>query len=197
MKRHAHCRVVSVLGAAFLLLPTCVAAHAEPTGNNPSLASRLTVQAGALYNRTNAEVASHVRATGLGGSVDLSDLEADDNHFSPYFSARWRAAPRWHFEVSYHNIQQDGRRGETREINFGDVVIPVGWNVSTDLDVNFFSGVAGYSFLKGSNYEFGGMIGIDVYSASAKISGSGFIGGVSDTRTAKESLTIPIPTLGL
>ncbi len=192
-----HRRWIAVLGATLMLFATCVAVDAEPASSNPSLTSYFTVQAGALYNRTDAEVGSHLRNSGAGGSIDLSDLGAGENHFSPYLSARWRATPRWHFEVSYHNISQNGRKGAKREINFADIVIPIGWNVSTDLDVSFFSGAVGYSFLKGRSYEFGGMVGLDVYSASAKISGSAFVGGATATRTAKESITIPVPTLGV
>jgi hypothetical protein len=84
---------------------------------------------------------------------------------------RWRATSRWHFDLAYQNLRQDGQRGAATQIGFSTISVPVGWNVATELDVDFYSAVAGYSFFRGANYELGGIIGLDVYNASARIEG--------------------------
>ncbi len=183
--------------AVLLAMPSSLEAGEGARVQNPSLTSTVVLQAGALYNQTDAEVGSRVRGTGVGGSIDLSDLGADNEHISPHFSLRWRATSRWHFDLAYQNLRQDGQRGAATQIDFSTISIPVGWNVATELDVDFYSAVAGYSFFRGANYELGGIIGLDVYNASARVQGSIFAGRARLTRAAEADITVPVPTLGI
>jgi len=164
---------------------------------NPSLVATIVISAGVSYQQADAKVSSRNKISGNGGSVDLSDLGAKEEHVSPDLRMRWRFSDRWHLDLGYQNLLLDGRRGASSQINFGDISIPVGWSVATDLEVDLFSIAVGYSFFRNDHYDFGGLLGLDVLSASAEVSGSIGVGNLQTTRSAKISATVPIPTIGL
>lgn len=107
-------------------------------------------------------MASRINATGEGGRADLSDLGADDNYISPFFSLRWRPFPRWRWDFSYQNLKLDGLREATSQINFDDITMPVGWNVRSELTIHLYSATVGYAFYRAPNAELGGLVGLHV-----------------------------------
>lgn len=164
---------------------------------NPSLTARWVFSAGATLASSDAEVSSFVKGTGVGGSVDLSMLGVDEDYVSPFFALRYRPSSRWRWDFSYQNLRLDGERGATNQIDFGNITIPVGWNVSSDLKADFYSATVGYSFYRTPNAELGGFLGLSVLDFSANIEGRLNIGNSAQRQAAGISEVLPVPMLGL
>jgi hypothetical protein len=186
-----------VLAAGWLIGVSSGAIAQEAGSLNPSLNARWTFTGGALYVRSDAEVASTIKETGQGGRVDLSTLGADKDYVSPFFMLRYRANKRWRFEFSYQNLDLNGHRGASTEINFNDVTIPVGWDVRSDLKIHQYSASVGYAFYRMPNAELGALVGVHVLDASAGIRGSAYVNNVQVERSGTISEIVPAPTLGL
>jgi hypothetical protein len=186
-----------VVAAVFTFGASAIARADEAGSSNPSLKARWLFTAGALYIRPDAEVASIVKESGNGGRVDLSTLGADEDYVSPFFMLRYRANQRWRFEFSYQNLDLNGHRGATTEINFNDVTIPAGWDVRSDLTMHQYSVSAGYALYSAPNAELGVALGVHILDASAGIRGSAYINNVQVERSGKISEVFPAPTIGL
>jgi hypothetical protein len=188
---------VAILSLGFWATSCSGAAAQAVEAANPSLASRWAFAAGALFNRSDAEVASTLKSSGAGGRLDLSTLGVDENDTSPFLAARYRLNTRWRFDFSYQNLHIDGQRGATTDVEFGSITIPTGWDVSSGLSLDMYSASAGYAFYRTTDTEIGAMLGVHVLDASASIRGSLFAVNTTLVRSQGIGIVVPAPTVGL
>jgi hypothetical protein len=189
----------NMLLAVFCLMFTQLAEASEPSSNhasNPSLQDGWQIRGGAIYYLADGSAGSTINATGAGGELDLSQLGVDNNYVSPTLMVRWRVDRRWRFELAYENLYLSGQRGASTTIDFDDISIPVGWEVRSSVKIEMYAARAGYAFYTSSNSELGAMVGLDVFDASARISGAATVGATA-TASAGIAERLPVPTVGL
>jgi hypothetical protein len=188
-----------LLAAVFCLAFAPLADASELDSNralNPSLQNGWQIRGGAVYNTADATVGSTIRSTGQGGKVDLSQLGVDDDYVSPTLLVRWRTNRRLRFDFAYENLYISGHRSASTTIEFDDITIPVGWDVRSNLKVEMYAARAGYAVYTSPNSELGIMLGVNVFDASARISGAVTVGATA-TASASIAETLPVPTIGL
>jgi hypothetical protein len=185
------------LSLGLLVMPCTGTAAQAGEASNPSMASRWAFTAGALFNHSDAEVASTLKNSGAGGRVDLSTLGVDENYTSPFLAARYRLNERWRFDLSYQRLDVDGQRAATYDVEFGSMTIPTGWDVSSELSLDMYSASAGYAFYRTPDIEFGAALGVHVLDASASIRGSLSAVNTALVRSQGIGIVVPAPTVGL
>jgi len=160
--------VVAVLSASAPL--TCSAD--VDWGLNHALNDTLAFEFGALY-AAKASNTAQLNSTklGVGTNVNFQDLLGMDSWaWGPDVAARWRMSEKWRLEASYFWISQNGTKGISQDIQWGDVVFPVNTQVTSKLNFSDFRTSVGWSFYKTSDKELGVGLGLHVLSYQASLS---------------------------
>jgi len=160
--------IVAVLSASAPL--TCSAD--VDWGLNHALNDTLAFEFGALY-AAKASNTAQLNSTklGVGTNVNFQDLLGMDSWaWGPDVAARWRMSEKWRLEASYFWISQNGSKGISQDIQWGDVVFPVNTQITSKLNFSDFRTSVGWSFYKTSDKELGVGVGLHVLSYQASLS---------------------------
>ncbi len=159
--------------------------------SHPALNDRFYIGAGVFAPKTSTEARLDSTLLGVGASVDFERaLGLQTNKSVPNFLARWRFTERWRVEAEYFELNRQGEKNLTQDIQWGDAVFPVGATVTSKFDFSDTRVSVGYSFFKSADKELGFALGAHVtrYDASMTSNGIGTQGG---------AVTAPLPVLSV
>ena len=109
----------------------------------------------------------------------------------------WRISPRHHLRGSWFRFDREVSRRVTREVEFGDIVIPLEAEVSADLDTSIWELAYEYAFLHRDNYEVAASIGVHAISFDLSVAASLGSSGFFETRAENAETSSPLPVFGL
>ncbi len=112
-----------------------------------------------------------------GDDVDLErDLDFPNTTTQGYLEAFWRLGRRHQVSVNWTRIRRDGGATLQDDIEWGDVIFPVGVELAGTNDSDFVSGAYRFSLLKNEKFEIGPAIGIGHVWIDASLTGQVQIG---------------------
>jgi hypothetical protein len=158
---------------------------------HPALQDRWTLELGAYTPKVKTTATLNNATQGAGTTVSFEDeLGLSDRETMGTFLARMRLGERWRIEAEYFSLDRSGSRAIARTINWGGTVYNVGTVVTSEFNSDIFRLSGGYSFIKNTQYEVGGTLGLHVtdFTASLAAAGVGAKGG---------DALAPLPTIGM
>ena len=109
--------------------------HGEPL--HPYLEWRHYFSFGVYEQEMEAEV-SESRGPLPTLSVNLEDLEVDDEHTDISLAYQYRFGERWALVTAFNRFQGDGRLGRDRSFSVGPVDVPLGVGLETDIEIDTY-----------------------------------------------------------
>lgn len=159
--------------------------------------SNAFLQLGGFLMTTDTSVRLDGSTRRTGTEIDLErDLGFDDaNRFR--FDGLWRISPRHHLRGQWFRLDRSGERSASRDVDFGDIVIPVNASVSADLNTWVGELAYEYAFKRGKNHEIAASIGAHMISFDLELAAT--LGGPGNlqTRSEKADTSAPLPVVGL
>jgi hypothetical protein len=157
----------------------------------------LTLNLGGIVNQFDTSVSINgggvqgtpINLEGQGLQKSLSSLQA---------SGTWRITERNRVDALYFGAKRSGSRQSTRDITVGGQVIPAGFNVSAETKDQFLVADYRYSFMKSSELELAGLVGLYGGWFDFNVSGAGTRPGAAAPVTigTSSSTTVPLPIVG-
>ena len=166
----------------------------QAQGDDPLIDSNVLLELGGFLISSETEVRLDGEFS-TGTEIDLErDLGLEDaDRFR--FDGLWRITPRHHLRGAYYALDRDAERRIDRELEFGDIVIPVQGEVSANVDTSIAQLSYEYAFARGDRYEIAGSFGVHWISFDLGVSASLF--GGSFTREESADTDAPLPVIGL
>ncbi|MFC1858601.1 hypothetical protein ACFL9U_11355 [Thermodesulfobacteriota bacterium] len=174
----------------FLLISLAPFAFAEEK-ENPW--SRFGFNLGGTLIATDGSV--RLGAKGLGLTVDVNDfLGLDTSTYSVRADGYWRFTQnrRHRLDFAYYGLRQSGTSTLLRNIDIGDLNLPLGTTVDTSLKMDVFRLGYSYSFFKDDRMDLGIGAGLFVLPISFELTASGLANGFEEA-----DITAPLPVVGL
>jgi hypothetical protein len=179
---------IGVLCACML---SAAGAYAQDSGSMPW--EKGSLQVGGFISYTNSELRLDSPTLGIGTVVDLEDALGLDSDVSSYrLDGLYRlgSSRRHQVEVHYYVSDRDGSKVTDRALQIGDLVIPAGTGVTSNLDMWFLNVDYSYAFLQDDRVRLAGAIGLHTTNIDFSIATSG--GSVEE-----EAITAPLPVVGV
>ena len=131
-------------------------------------------------------------------SIDLEDLEVDDEHTDVSLAYQYRFGERWAMVAAFNRFQGDGKFGRNRSFSFGPLDFPFGVGVETEIEIDTYVLDLLYRAYRSSRAEISVGAGIHAFDFYTSISAF----GQAVTNVREESLEIdefvaPLPNLRL
>jgi hypothetical protein len=168
------------------------------SGVNPTLNESFTFRLGAVFLDGEVTANSQLKGEPAHGEINFDDVGLNGTETSPYVGARWRFANSWKLDLEYFGFKPNGSGTAETDLEFGDILIPVGVTARSDFDLNLYSVSVGWSFLRSEQAELGIGLGLHVADTKIELAGAGYVGGVA-VPVAKDSadVTAPLPNVRL
>jgi hypothetical protein len=159
--------------------------------------SNVLLQFGGYLMSTDTTVRLDGTTARTGTEINLEDdLGFDDaNRFR--FDGLWRITPRHHLRGVWFRYDREATRRADREVDFGDIVIPLQAEISADLDTSIWELAYEYAFLHREKYEIAGSFGVHAISFDLGLEASLGVGGGIQTRAERAETSAPLPVFGL
>lgn len=142
-----------------------------------------------------------VSKNGLGASVNFRDLlDMPENANIIRASAKYKFNAKHSLEFSYYSIDNDSRIKIDQELNWGDINVKAGAEVSSYFNTDIYKLNYNYSFYQTSKIDLLLRIGLHVTSIDTGFSANGNvdINGTNEyTEVNNVNITAPLPVLGL
>ena len=182
---------------AIVILVVLSAGRLAAQRDDSLIDSNLILQLGGYLVSTDTQVRLDGTIAGSGTEIDLEeDLGFDDaNRFR--LDGLWRISPRHHLRGAWFQFDRDTSRQITRDLEFGDIVIPVQAEVSADLDTSIWELAYEYAFLHRENYEVAAFLGVHAISFELAVQASLGTSGLLQTRAERAETSSPLPVVGL
>lgn len=169
------------------------AAMAAETDKETSPWERYSANLGIFLATTNSS--ARVGSTSAGVEFDLEDtlgLGSGNNAFRAGFAWRFTENRRHRIDFSWFRLKKDGSRVLSRDLETDNITIPAGSTVNSEIKLDLYRAAYSYSFFQDDRFDLAVIGGLYVAPMSITINGtSGFTG------TVDQSLTAPLPVLGL
>ena len=137
-------------------------------------------------------------------TIDLENfLGLSENESVARLDGYWRFAKKHRLGFGYYGLRRDVTHGLSGDIDIGGQVWPYGAQVSTELNMDFFTLAYAYSFYQNEKWEIAGTIGAFWVSAETTIALAASIGcpGIdcieASERFESETVEAPLPLIGL
>jgi hypothetical protein len=154
---------------------------------------RFSVSAGAALLANMTSTVQVTGDAGVGTILDLEDaLDVDENETTARVDATFSFNERHRLDMSYYDIRRDGSTsGLADDIVFGDITIPAGSVVSTEIDTRILKLAYRYNFVTEERTVIGASFGIHSMGID--------LGLRSRALAVSESFRqeLPLPLLGL
>jgi hypothetical protein len=149
---------------------------------------------GGFLLSTDTTIRLDGETAGSGTEIDLErDLGFEDaDRFR--FDGLWRISPRHHLRGAWFEMNRDAERRVERNVEFGDIVIPISSEVTADLSTSIAQLSYEYAFLRRDSYEIAGSIG--VHRVRFELDLSATVGSFQ-TRSDTAETSAPLPVIGL
>lgn len=126
------------------------------------------------------------------------DLGLSERKTLPWFLAGVRTAERWRIQLECFSLRRSGTRTLSRDIAWGDSVHPASAKLSSEFDSDVLRLSAGYSFVRSSSIEIGGVLGLHTTRFRLALASQVSVGNATGSGQAEaEEATVPLPTVGL
>jgi len=144
---------------------------------------------------------TNLRLNGSAPGDDVNferDLDLPNTTTQGYLEAFWRIGRRHQVSLNFTRVRRDGGSVAIQEdIEWGDVVFPVGVEVQGTNDTDFLSGAYRFSLYKNDKFEIGPAIGLGYVWIEASLSGQVQIGDeLSGVETVAGSASSPTGDIG-
>jgi hypothetical protein len=186
------------LAAGTLLMVASGTASGQAQG---LLDNRLVVNLGLFV------VGTDVEANLNGQSVNNPAIDFDQTFGKARDATRgrldvlWRINPRHHLRFLYFRNDSSRNRAIDRDIQWGDYTFQAGANVDSRIKYQIFELAYEYAFLRAPSYEVAVGAGLHVGRLTTRLSGNaavtGAVGGAVSFQTQDNSVTAPLPVVGL
>jgi hypothetical protein len=190
---------LAALTLTLLFTPPSMAASDEPIKFGED---RFKLSAGGFFPGFSSEMTIDIMADGENKTIDVEDdlgLKSSTNTFR--VDGYWRVGPRHRITVGYYALNRSGTRVLETDIEWEDVVYPVGVNIDSQVDFDVVPISYAYSFLKRENWEIAASIGVHWMKIDTNIEGQAFVDGDGDDVLTVEregsDVSGPFPLLGL
>ncbi len=153
-------RVLSGLGA--LLVGLCVNSIALAQNSEiDAFGERFSLRAGVMYSNQDTQLRLDGDSV-LGISVDLEDFFDLDEELNSVFQflGRWRFADRHRIGLEYYRFDRGARSVLQQDWSGDNIEASAGASAETTLDIGIWDINYSYSFLRESNYELSGTVGL-------------------------------------
>ncbi len=188
-------RSLTILVSTALLGAPAFAAAANDPWDAP-----LTFQIGAFRAAAETSIRLDSDSGRPGTTLDFeNELGLEDGKTLPTLDFVWRWNPRHAIEASYVQLKRTGSRAATRQIDWGDITIPVNAIVDSRFETSTIRAAYRYSPINDAGNELALLLGLHYTtmkaSLGATIAGGG--GGASGSVSDEGSVDYPLPTLGI
>ena len=166
---------LAALTLTLLFTPPSLAASDEPIKFGEE---RFKLSAGGFFPGFSSEMTIDVMADGENKTIDVEEdlgLKSSTNTFR--VDGYWRVGPRHRITVGYYALNRSGTRVLETDIEWEDVVYPVGVNIDSQVDFDVIPISYAYSFLKRENWEIAASIGVHWMKIDTSIEGQAFVDG--------------------
>lgn len=165
-------------------------------GEEPPQSNRFEIEIGGFFVTTVSSVAQLTRSVGplqVGGAVDFNqDLGLKESETVPRIDGAYRFSRRHGIEFSYWDIKRDATTELERDIEFGNIGISVGEQVTSFFDIQTFRLSYGYALYSSQKVGLGINAGLHATNYDMGITCDS-----CTTQTAeKASVTTPLPVFG-
>jgi len=188
-------RWIAALASCLLLADAASACRSD---SNRPLRKPFQVRAGAYFLDASTQARIDGRGGNFGTRLDFEDdLEIDERKSTFLAHATWRFHECHMLELSYFKLTRSGATRAESEIRFGDVVIPIGADVSSSFTTEVTRLGYSYRLLSGSKWDAAFSAGIHVTRLRARLNSLEFDNAgrpISNREIA--SVTAPLPVLG-
>ena len=166
---------------------------------NPTVNERWRFEIGGMSQ--DAEL--NISAGPVGEPIDIVDLNrlgVDEEDNTLWLAGRWRINERWHFGLSYMEVDRTGAANASEEFSFGEapdeVEVEIGASVTSAINMKYYIAQAGYSFVHTDRANIGAGGGFHVMDFSANISAELSAQGMTtDLGTGTSEVTAPLPNV--
>ncbi len=144
-------------------------------------------------------ISSEMKVNVGDASIDLENfLGLSENESVARLDGYWRFAKKHRLGFGYYGLRRDVTHGFSDNITIGGQVWPVGAQVSTELDMDFFTVAYAYSFIQNEKWEIAGTIGAYWVQVETTIALAAKIGTIEKSdRFVSETVEAPLPLIGL
>ena len=170
---------------------------------NPILTEEFIIEAGWFFPSENIDL-------GVRGSTDLDlegieDIDFDEqlglsggqNTFNLHFKWRFSKSNLWSLSGEYFRISTENTVTLDEEIEWEDVVYPVGGEATLGYSLSLYRIFFGRVISRGQKHELGAGLGIHGVNTKAFAEGNGFIDDQSaGFQRREESIFLPLPNIG-
>jgi hypothetical protein len=164
---------------------------------NSGLTDKFQFDVGVFYPVKTIKIGAN--GSGPNDMINFGEsFDMRENQITPYFSFGWRFAKKWVLNVEYFKLNGSNGLELEEDINWKDNVYTAGAYVKAGFGFGLFRVFAGRVFLKGSNYEFGGGIGVHTMNVSAFIEGEAYVDNIYiGLDRSYTDAVLPLPNIGL
>jgi hypothetical protein len=155
--------------------------------------TRFGLNLGGTFNGYDSSVRLGLK--GLGLSVDaeeLLDLDTSTTFFAADGFWRFTENRRHRLDLTWFSLHRSGTNTLGRDIDIGDLDIPLGTTVNTSLDIDIYRIGYSYSFFQDDRIDLALSAGAFVLPIKFDITAEGMLDG-----SESESITAPLPVIGL
>ena len=182
----------------------------ENTGNNsttqtmdspskkihPLLRDKFAFNTGLYFPSKNIKILAD-------GSTNNKEIEFDkvfglkkkETTFAANF--RWKFSKKWHLGVEYFGFKNNKSKTIDRELEWKDVIHPVGADITLDMKLNIYRVFFGRVLSRGTEHELGGGLGIHLVDIRTSLKGEVYIDEFNK-KAEKNSINAlaPLPNIG-
>ena len=176
-----------------LLIGLAPFAFADETQQEEKPWTRFGLNLGGSFNGYDSNVRLGVKGVGL--SVDAEELLGLDTSTSSFaIDGFWRFTEnrRHRLDFSWFLLHRSGTNTLGRDIDIGDLHIPLGTTVHTTLDIDMYRIGYSYSFFQDDRMDLAVSGGAYILPITFDIKAEGLVEG-----SESESITAPLPVIGL
>jgi hypothetical protein len=186
-------KIMLPLLIAFLLLCLALPAPAKETSQDEKPWKRFSLKLGGAANTTDSSVRLGVNGLGLAVDVEeILNLESSTSTFAVEGFWRFTKRRRHRLDFSWLAFHRSAETMLGRDITIGDLDLPLGTKVNTNLNIDIYRVGYSYSFFQDDRIDLGIGIGTYVLPIKFDITASGLIRGAES-----ESITAPLPVFNV
>lgn len=154
----------------------------------------LALELGTFAVNTNTTVRLD-GSSGRGTPVDLEHELGLQNTTSFRVDGYWRFAQHHKIRLMYFQEGKSAEKVIDQEIVFGNVTYPVNTDLSAEVKTHVFEVAYEYAFLRGSNYELSGSIGLHNLTFNTALTALG--NTVNQEKSQRATVNGPLPVIGV
>jgi hypothetical protein len=169
-----------------------VGALAMPAlGQNTSPWERASIAVGGMIADIDSSAQIGLGGTGLEIDVeDVLDLDSSQSSFRVDALYRFGSSRRHRIDFTWFDLDRDGTKTLSRNIDVDGVTYPVGTTVQSEFDLAFYNVRYSYSFVHDDRIDLAGSIGLHVTEVGLSVSSAA-------QGKRGEDVTAPLPVLGV